>query len=154
MQSSTSLSGPLYKLSAQSKLISLCVQEKYAGLYLGSKLILSFDRWQGAHGSALKEYMSAYHLAPEEPLCLLCVAVAHLNQAVSRRVPDRDAAVLAAFAFFQVTQASQCISCLWTQLPAPKQLYGITIIALSKDWHAFSDLDQLQIAITLSTRSH
>ena len=46
--------------------------------------------------------MSAYHSDPEEPLTLLCVAVAHLNQAVSRRVPDRDAAVLAAFAFFQV----------------------------------------------------
>lgn len=54
-----------------------------------------------AHGNALREYMAAYHAEPEEVLCLLCVAVAHLNQAVNRRVPDRDAAVLASFAFLQ-----------------------------------------------------
>ena len=46
--------------------------------------------------------MTAYNQAPDEPLTLLCIGVAHLNQAMSRKVPDRDAALLAAFAFIQV----------------------------------------------------
>lgn len=61
-----------------------------------------------AYGSALKEYMSAYYSNPEEVLNLLCVGVAHLNQAVNKRVPDRDAAVLASFAFLQVGLNKSC----------------------------------------------
>lgn len=50
----------------------------------------------------MTEYTSAYESQPDAPLTLLCLAVAHLSQATSRRVPDRDRAVLAAFAFLQV----------------------------------------------------
>lgn len=46
--------------------------------------------------------MSAYDMDPDQVLTLLCIGVTHLNQAVSRKVPDRDAAVLATFAFLQV----------------------------------------------------
>lgn len=47
--------------------------------------------------------MSAYNTDPENPLILLCIGVAHLNQAISRKVPDRDRAILAAFAFLQAS---------------------------------------------------
>lgn len=46
--------------------------------------------------------MAAHRLAPCEPLPLLCLAVAQLTQALSKKVPNRDRAVLTAFAFLQV----------------------------------------------------
>ena len=52
--------------------------------------------------------MSVYNSAPEDALTLLCIAVAHLNQAFSRKVPDRDRALLAAFSFFQVPTSPVC----------------------------------------------
>lgn len=55
----------------------------------------------GAYVAALGEYFQAYCSAPEEPLVLLCIAVALVNQAASRHVPDRHVAVLQAFGFLQ-----------------------------------------------------
>lgn len=45
--------------------------------------------------------MAAHRLAPCEPLPLLCLAVSQLTQALSKKVPNRDRAVLTAFAFLQ-----------------------------------------------------
>ena len=70
----------------------------------------------------MDEYMRAYHSNPEELLCLLCVGVTHLNQALNRRVPDRDAAVLAAFAFLQVP--SQCPHCTCTSCVSSRHSDG------------------------------
>ena len=55
----------------------------------------------GAYASALGEYFQAYRFAPDEPLVLLSIAVALVNQAASKHVPDRHAAVLQAFGFLQ-----------------------------------------------------
>lgn len=55
----------------------------------------------GAYASALSEYFQAYRFAPDEPLVLLCIASALVNQAASKHVPDRHAAVLQAFGFLQ-----------------------------------------------------
>jgi tetratricopeptide (TPR) repeat protein len=55
----------------------------------------------GAYASALSEYFQAYRFAPDEPLVLLCIASTLVNQAASRHVPDRHAAVLQAFGFLQ-----------------------------------------------------
>ena len=55
----------------------------------------------GAYASALSEYFQAYRFAPDEPLVLLCIATALVNQAASKHVPDRHAAVLQAFGFLQ-----------------------------------------------------
>ncbi|KAK9830261.1 hypothetical protein WJX72_010654 [[Myrmecia] bisecta] len=56
---------------------------------------------QGAYSTALGELFHAYRLAPREPLTLLCIGVAYINQAMSKKVLDRDHAVLQAFAFLQ-----------------------------------------------------
>ncbi|GAB4822338.1 hypothetical protein N2152v2_009384 [Parachlorella kessleri] len=53
------------------------------------------------YGEALGEYFHAWRVKPEEPLVLLCIAAALVNQATTRRVPDRHRAVLQAFAFLQ-----------------------------------------------------
>ncbi len=45
--------------------------------------------------------MAAHRLAPTEPLPLLCLGALQLAQALTKRVPDRDRALLAAFAFLQ-----------------------------------------------------
>jgi general transcription factor 3C polypeptide 3 (transcription factor C subunit 4) len=55
----------------------------------------------GAYASALSEYFQAYRFAPDEPLVLLCIASALVNQAASRHVPDRHTAVVQAFGFLQ-----------------------------------------------------
>lgn len=44
---------------------------------------------------------SRCRVAPQEPLVLLCIAAALLNQAATKRVPNRHRAVLQAFAFLQ-----------------------------------------------------
>ena len=58
---------------------------------------------QGSYGLALNEYLHAYRHAPQEPLVLLCMGVAILNQVMHKKVPDRNRAVLQAFAFLQAS---------------------------------------------------
>ena len=48
-----------------------------------------------------RQYMAAHRLAGVEPLPLLCLGVAQLTAALSKKVPDRDRAVLTAFALLQ-----------------------------------------------------
>ena len=55
----------------------------------------------GAYAAALGDYSQAYRFAPDEPLVLFCIAIALVNLAASRHVPDRNAAVLQAFGFIQ-----------------------------------------------------
>ena len=83
---------------------------------------------QGAYGNALTEYMAGYHTNPEEPLCLLCIGVTHLNQAVTRKVPNRDASVLAAFAFLQVRLSHALFT--WPPPPPPFLLPPISPLPL------------------------
>ena len=67
--------------------------------------------------------MAAHRLAPREPLPLLCLAVAQLTQALSKKVPNRDRAVLTAFAFLQVQLHARalCLHMLCSQgCQAPK----------------------------------
>ncbi len=66
---------------------------------------------QGSPAVALNEYFHAYKQARQEPLTLLCIAVALLNQVMSKKVPDRDRAVLQVFAFLQVSPSSSCLTC-------------------------------------------
>ncbi|EFN59685.1 hypothetical protein CHLNCDRAFT_133218 [Chlorella variabilis] len=53
------------------------------------------------YAEALCEYFHAYRVGHSEPLVLLCIAAALVNQAATKRVPDRHRAVLQAFAFLQ-----------------------------------------------------
>ena len=72
--------------------------------------------------------MAVYNSAPEDALTLLCIAVAHLNQAFSRKVPDRDRALLAAFSFFQVPR--QCAGHgLCSILPSEMEIRSIFFCA-------------------------
>jgi hypothetical protein len=57
---------------------------------------------QGNYSAALNDYFHAYKQARTEPLVLLCVAVTLLNQVMSKKVDDRDRAVLQVFALLQV----------------------------------------------------
>lgn len=66
---------------------------------------------QGSPAVALNEYFHAYKQARREPLTLLCIAVALLNQVMSKKVPDRDRAVLQVFAFLQVSSSISCLTC-------------------------------------------
>ncbi|KAI7842713.1 hypothetical protein COHA_003644 [Chlorella ohadii] len=54
-----------------------------------------------SYAEALGEYFHAYRVSPHEPLVLLCIAAALLNQAATKKVADRHRAVLQAFAFLQ-----------------------------------------------------
>ncbi|PRW60262.1 general transcription factor 3C polypeptide 3 isoform X1 [Chlorella sorokiniana] len=54
-----------------------------------------------SYAEALSEYFHAYRVSPHEPLVLLCIAAALLNQAATKKVADRHRAVLQAFAFLQ-----------------------------------------------------
>ncbi len=56
----------------------------------------------GQYIEALQEYFHAYRFWPNESLLLLSIAVAYLNLAATKRVPDRNRAVLNAFTFMQV----------------------------------------------------
>ena len=56
---------------------------------------------QGNYSLALNECLHAYRHAPQEPLILLCMGVAMLNQVMHKKVPDRNRGVLQAFAFLQ-----------------------------------------------------
>jgi hypothetical protein len=64
---------------------------------------------QGGYAAALNEYFHAYKQARREPLTLLCLAVTMLNQVMSKKVPDRDRAVLQVFAFLQASPF--CLRC-------------------------------------------
>lgn len=50
---------------------------------------------------AMVEYIQALGSSPREPLLLLCAGINLINLAGTRRVPDRNKAVLQAFAFLQ-----------------------------------------------------
>ncbi|GAX74553.1 hypothetical protein CEUSTIGMA_g2003.t1 [Chlamydomonas eustigma] len=50
---------------------------------------------------ALMEYFHAYRYWAQEPLLSLCIAIAYLNLATTKKVPDRNRAVLNGFAFMQ-----------------------------------------------------
>lgn len=57
---------------------------------------------QTSHTQALGEFFHAYRLNPHEPLTLLCIALAYIQQAMTRKVDDRNRTILQAFAFLQV----------------------------------------------------
>ncbi|DBA78961.1 TPA: hypothetical protein ACH3X1_008835 [Trebouxia sp. C0004] len=56
---------------------------------------------QTTHSQALGEYFHAFRLNPHQPLTLLCIALGYMQQAMTRKVDDRNRVVLQAFAFFQ-----------------------------------------------------
>lgn len=57
---------------------------------------------QTSQSQALGEFFHAYRLNRCEPLTLLCIAVAYIQQAMTRKVDDRNRTILQAFAFLQV----------------------------------------------------
>lgn len=57
---------------------------------------------QSAHAQAIGEYFQAYRSGTQQPLILLCIAVAYIQHAMTRKVDDRNRTVLQAFAFLQV----------------------------------------------------
>ena len=52
---------------------------------------------------ALNLYFQAYRFWPAEPIILLSIGCAYINLATTRKVPDRNRAVLTGFAFMQVS---------------------------------------------------
>jgi len=60
---------------------------------------------QTTQSQALGEYFHAFRLNPHQPLTLLCIALGYMQQAMTRKVDDRNRVVLQAFAFFQVRLA-------------------------------------------------
>ncbi|KAL0034582.1 hypothetical protein WJX79_009149 [Trebouxia sp. C0005] len=56
---------------------------------------------QTTQSQALGEYFHAFRLNPHQPLTLLCIALGYMQQAMTRKVDDRNRVVLQAFAFFQ-----------------------------------------------------
>ena len=61
---------------------------------------------QACHAAALNDYFHAFKQARQEPLPLLCMGVALLNQVMTKKVLDRNRAVLQVFAFLQVRHSS------------------------------------------------
>ena len=61
---------------------------------------------QTTQSQALGEYFHAFRLNPHQPLTLLCIALGYIQQAMTRKVDDRNRVVLQAFAFFQVRLAA------------------------------------------------
>ncbi len=60
---------------------------------------------QTSQSQALGEYFHAFRLNPHQPLTLLCIALGYMQQAMTRKVDDRNRVVLQAFAFLQVRLA-------------------------------------------------
>ena len=58
---------------------------------------------QTTQTQAMGEFFHAYRMSQQQPLTLLCLAVAHVQQAMRRNVDDRNRTVLQAFAFLQVS---------------------------------------------------
>ena len=58
---------------------------------------------QTTQTQATGEFFHAYRMNQQQPLTLLCLAVAHVQQAMRRSVDDRNRTVLQAFAFLQVS---------------------------------------------------
>ena len=96
-----SLVKPLYQKSLEPKGLQPFSVFCHLHLHAFTKAE-NLDYMQNHLGSALEEYLAAYSLEPENVLILLCIGVTYLNQSMSRKVPNRHHAVLAAFAFLQV----------------------------------------------------
>ncbi|KAL3150393.1 hypothetical protein ABBQ32_000232 [Trebouxia sp. C0010 RCD-2024] len=64
-------------------------------------LLAAHSLSQTSHTQALGEFFHAYRLNPREPLTLLCIALAYIQQAMTRKVDDRNRTILQAFAFLQ-----------------------------------------------------
>ena len=60
---------------------------------------------QTSQSQALGEFFHAFRLNPHQPLTLLCIALGYMQQAMTRKVDDRNRVVLQAFAFLQVRLA-------------------------------------------------
>ena len=58
---------------------------------------------QTTQTQATGEFFHAYRMGQQQPLVLLCLAVAHMQQAMRRNVDDRNRTVLQAFALLQVS---------------------------------------------------
>lgn len=58
---------------------------------------------QSTHAQAVGEFFQAYRLGSQQPLTLLCIALAYIQHAMTRKVEDRNRTVLQAFAFLQVS---------------------------------------------------
>lgn len=76
---------------------------------------------QSTHAQAVGEFFQAYRLGPQQPLSLLCIALAYIQHAMTRKVDDRNRTVLQAFAFLQVScTPPHCKHCIcdasWVQL--------------------------------------
>ncbi len=56
----------------------------------------------------LNHVTQAYRYWPQEPLLLLSIGAAYLNQAVQRNCEDRNKAILRAFGFLQVIPRHSC----------------------------------------------
>ncbi|DBB12946.1 TPA: hypothetical protein ACH3X3_005694 [Trebouxia sp. C0006] len=56
---------------------------------------------QTSQSQALGEFFHAFRLNPHQPLTLLCIALGYMQQAMTRKVDDRNRVVLQAFAFLQ-----------------------------------------------------
>ena len=65
---------------------------------------------QTSQSQALGEFFHAYRLSPHQPLTLLCIALAYIQQAMTRKVDDRNRTVLQAFAFLQVSFCSTAVT--------------------------------------------
>ena len=57
---------------------------------------------QGQHSAAIEQLSQAVQLAPDQPLPRLLLGISHATAAMSRKIPNRDRAVLLAFTFLQV----------------------------------------------------
>ena len=57
---------------------------------------------QSTQAQGIGELFQAFRQGPRQPLTLLCIAVAYIQQAMTRKVDDRNRTVLQAFAFLQV----------------------------------------------------
>ena len=65
---------------------------------------------QTTHNQATGEFYHAYRLGQRQPLTLLCLAVAHVQHAMTRKADDRNRTVLQAFAFLQVSTPHNAFS--------------------------------------------
>ena len=66
---------------------------------------------QTTHTQATGEFFHAYRLGQRQPLTLLCLAVAHVQHAMTRKADDRNRTVLQAFAFLQVSAPHNALTC-------------------------------------------
>ena len=86
---------------------------------------------QTSQSQALGEFFHAYRLNPHEPLTLLCIALAYIQLAMTRKVDDRNRTILQAFAFLQVRETvfllfilAFCCLCILLQSKAAVAVHG------------------------------